>query len=229
MRDPNAVCEVDNCNRPVNARGLCRSHYNKAHRSGTLPPRTKTPEFCSIEGCGRPHAGRGLCMRCLKRVYRNGAPVLRTQQADVLRQLAAIDTDDCTIWPHNLKPGGYPDVKFERKSTTGHRLVCRWAHGEPPTPMHEAAHSCGVRACVNPKHLRWATGSENQADRMVHGTAALGESHPSARLTEADVLAIRTRYRNGETARQIAPDYPMVSYYGIWDAMTGRSWAHLVA
>jgi hypothetical protein len=65
--------------------------------------------------------------------------------------------------------------------------------GPPPSPDHEAAHSCGRghEGCVNPKHLRWATHKENQADKEGHGTILRGEQHPAAKLSEADVLEIR--------------------------------------
>jgi hypothetical protein len=53
-----------------------------------------------------------------------------------------------------------------------HRLMCQLAHGDPPTPDHIAAHSCGRghEGCVNPNHLSWKTYSENELDKRVHGT-----------------------------------------------------------
>jgi hypothetical protein len=44
---------------------------------------------------------------------------------------------------------------------------------------------------VNKRHVRWATNSENQIDRIEHGTSNRGERHPHVKLTEADVRAIR--------------------------------------
>jgi hypothetical protein len=57
---------------------------------------------------------------------------------------------------------------FERAT----RVMCKLAHGPAPTPKHHAAHSCGKghEACINPKHLRWATPRENAADAKLHGT-----------------------------------------------------------
>lgn len=48
--------------------------------------------------------------------------------------------------------------------------MCQLVKGPPPTPAHEAAHSCGRGhdACVHPKHLSWKTRSENQQDRYIH-------------------------------------------------------------
>lgn len=45
------------------------------------------------------------------------------------------------------------------------RLVCEWYNGPPPTPEHEAGHTCplGERClCINPHHLTWQTREENE-------------------------------------------------------------------
>lgn len=53
--------------------------------------------------------------------------------------------------------------------------MCQKAHGDPPSPKHDAAHSCGRghEGCVNPNHLSWKTKKQNQADRITHGTSHL--------------------------------------------------------
>lgn len=52
-----------------------------------------------------------------------------------------------------------------------HRLVARTFHGEPPSPAHHAAHNDGVPSNNRESNIRWATPAENQADRLLHGTA----------------------------------------------------------
>jgi hypothetical protein len=44
---------------------------------------------------------------------------------------------------------------------------------------------------VNQKHIRWATPTENQADRLTHGTDGRGEKCPTAKLKEHEVRKIR--------------------------------------
>lgn len=34
----------------------------------------------------------------------------------------------------------------------------------------EAAHSCGNKTCINPRHLRWADHASNMEDAKAHGT-----------------------------------------------------------
>jgi hypothetical protein len=100
---------------------------------------------------------------------------------------------ECLIWPFGLR-SEYPSVHYRGRSTQGgHRLVCELTHGPSPTKDHYAAHSCGNRTCIAPAHLRWATPTENQADRLLHDTHGRGLRHPNNRLTEADVRAIRAK------------------------------------
>lgn len=51
-----------------------------------------------------------------------------------------------------------------------HRLVCIAFHGEPPTPKHECAHGDGDKANCRSDNLRWATSTENAADKKAHGS-----------------------------------------------------------
>lgn len=78
--------------------------------------------------------------------------------------------DDCLTFPYCL-PNGYGNVSVGGKTKYAHRLMCEIIHGAPPTLQHYATHSCGNghRGCVNPKHLRWKTPSENQLERAEHG------------------------------------------------------------
>lgn len=72
-----------------------------------------------------------------------------------------------------------------------HALVCEAFHGPKPTPAHEVAHGDGNKANNRPDNLRWATRSENHADKHRHGTAQTGEANGNSRLTAEEVRAIR--------------------------------------
>lgn len=66
-----------------------------------------------------------------------------------------------------------------------HRLVARTFHGEPPTPAHHAAHNDGTSSNNREGNIRWATPAENQADRILHGTA---DRAADGRFLKADMV-----------------------------------------
>lgn len=75
-------------------------------------------------------------------------------------------SDDCLIWPFTRLATGYGRLGRNGKQIFVHRYICEWVNGPPPEPHYHAAHSCGNGhlACVNIRHLRWATPTDNQRD-----------------------------------------------------------------
>jgi hypothetical protein len=96
--------------------------------------------------------------------------------------------DDCLIWPYSRDRHGYGQIGVKGKVQRTHRVMCGLAHGAPPSPDCHAAHSCGNGhlGCVNPKHLFWATPSQNQYDRREHGTVNHAWWGRKGKLTAAD-------------------------------------------
>jgi len=138
-----------------------------------------------------------------------------------LYALAATDTDDCIRWERSLAGNGYGMVRAGRMRGA-HVVVCEWAHGPRPDGR-EVAHSCGVRCCVNPQHLRWATHVENVADRRTHGTQPIGDGHPNAVLNEAAVRSIRRLVADGVTYTELGRRYG-VSRVAVANAANGHTW-----
>lgn len=87
-----------------------------------------------------------------------------------------------------------------------HRLVLEAFVGPCPEGM-ECRHLNGDRADNRLVNLAWGTQADNMADRDRHGTTLDGCRHANAKLTAADVRAIRARAAKGEAAHAIAKDY----------------------
>jgi len=107
-----------------------------------------------------------------------------------LVSLVGQSISSCIDWPFKKYPNGYGAVSFMGKATTAHRVAATLAFGAAPNAKMDAAHSCHNRSCVNPNHLRWATKSENQADRTLAGTSNDGSKNGNAKLREQDVIEI---------------------------------------
>ncbi len=74
-----------------------------------------------------------------------------------------------------------------------HVMVCEAFFGPRPSPMHHAAHRNGICTDNRVENLRWATKFENEADKVEHDVRAWGERHGMHKLSEVEVLDIRSR------------------------------------
>ena len=111
------------------------------------------------------------------------------------------------------------------KTRTVHQLVLEAFVGLRPENT-ETCHGNGDRSDNRLQNLRWDTRKANSADRIAHGTAFAGQSHPLASLTDAQALGARERAAKGEHARDIAADLGM-SYSGMRKVISGRTYGHL--
>jgi hypothetical protein len=153
--------------------------------------------ICSVDGCGKPVRARGWCVNHWARWKRNGGVGIELRARNgapqkFVREVAVKHlTDECLIWPFCVYSGGYGGLNFGGRKRGAHTAVCELVHGPQPSKNHEVAHSCGVRLCCNPRHLRWATRAENHADKIAHGTSVRGERSGVSKLKEAEVLQIK--------------------------------------
>jgi hypothetical protein len=83
-------------------------------------------------------------------------------------------------------------VNGKAKNYNVHRLVADAFLGPPPSPAHQAAHIDGDGFNNRLRNLKWATQKENERDKLSHGTRVRGSQVRGSKLTESDVLDIRT-------------------------------------
>lgn len=188
--------------------------------------------ICLIPECCKPVKVKssGLCNMHYKRVRRNGSPICKITPRNGKRTffdnvVIPFAGDDCLLWPFSFPSASRPHMNKDGRTVSVTRFACEIIYGEPPSMVHQAAHSCGNghNGCVNPKHLRWATPRENCADMLKHGTRRYGKRHQNAKLTEQDVSDIRS-LKGKITRSAIAKEFG-VSRSAIDRIFSGRSWA----
>lgn len=123
--------------------------------------------------------------------------------------------DECWPWTGRSDEKGYGLIDNTRAS----RVVLGLAPGDPLV----ARHKCDNPPCCNPAHLVPGTHAENMADMKSRGRSPRGELRPNAKLSAAQVNAIRADPRSGHA---IARDYG-TSADLIVKIKRGERWAHV--
>ncbi len=190
---------------------------------------------CSVDGCKvNAHSGGsgGWCHLHYMRWRRHGDP-LKGRTADgepphYFRDVVlSYEGDECLKWPYAKSSSGYGKLWVDGRLQVVARLICERVNGPPPTPEHEAAHSCGNghEGCVTKRHLSWKTPKENSTDQLVHGTRLRGSRQNGAKLTEDHVREIRG-LKGKMLQREIAVQFG-ISQRNISNIHAGKIWAHL--
>ncbi len=186
---------------------------------------------CSVPGCEKRYYGKGYCSAHYQRWRTHGSPTAGqtpryAARQEIYRALATKDKIACWIWQFNRVAKGYGLVLWQGRMSYANRIVCELAHGEPPSPSHHAAHSCGKSSCINPHHLSWKTPKENEADKHIHGTSSQGEGNARAKLTNADVQEILRLRNDGMTQPALAKQFG-VTQSVISNVLNGKRWTHI--
>jgi hypothetical protein len=208
------TCSVEGCGLPHEARGMCVLHYSRWRRTADgmrrLPILIRPP--CTVEGCDQPRAGRGLCAKHLHRWQKYGTTSSPTPPTPADRFWRRVDRGGpvhptlgpCWLWTGPGRRDGYAGMCVDGRLVLAHRFSWTLHHGPVPPGLY-VCHLCddayepgdfGYRRCTNPAHLFLGTNDDNMADRNRKGRQARGERNGSARLTAAQVVDIRRRYRH---------------------------------
>jgi hypothetical protein len=126
-------------------------------------------------------------------------------------------TDGCWEWKGTRNGYGYGIFLLPgEKPVRAHRYSYEYHVGPIPEGM-VIMHTCDNPPCVNPAHLQVGTKAENNADTAKKRRHNYGLDHWNARLSDADVAAIRA---SDETRKALAKRYG-VTYSHIWRIKAG--------
>lgn len=134
---------------------------------------------------------------------------------------------DCWLWTKGKNDYGYGVFHPYKPKTVGaHRFALEQKLGRPIEPGLFACHTCDTPACVRPEHLYEGNSQDNVDDAVSRQRHKRGQMDPNAKLTDADVIAIRIAVASGEKSRSAA------ARYGVQESLVsgivrGTRWQHI--
>ena len=129
-----------------------------------------------------------------------GCPIASPEERFLKRTV--ID-GECRLWTGGKFINGYGQLTGKTYgSRYAHQWACHHWNGSP-LPVEkdmEVSHTCDVKHCVNPAHLKYQTKSENMNDMYIRNPTAFGRKAP----TETEIQILKECIANGETRRETA-------------------------
>ena len=132
------------------------------------------------------------------------------------------EASGCWLWTGASHRRGYGAIKHANQQWKAHRLSWLLAKGENPGNLL-VCHKCDNPRCVNPDHLFLGTNKDNMKDCVSKRRNCFGSKHPSAKLTEADVIAI---YEDPRSQPAISASYG-IPQAAVSRIKLAKSWTHV--
>lgn len=108
-----------------------------------------------------------------------------------------------------------------------HRLVCAAFHGAP-APGLWCNHKDGNRLNNCADNLEWMTPLENERHAIANlGKSNAGERNGRAKLTDRNVISIRSLYQTGKLTHQEIADMFGVSRRNVGNIINKKLWRHI--
>lgn len=130
--------------------------------------------------------------------------------------------DGCWEWKGALDKDGYGIFSHEGKTYRAAKTALAF-DGRPVPRGHYACHDCDNPPCVRPDHLYPGAPAQNAADMVRRGRVSRGEKRRGAKITEADVVAIRSDPRPSSA---VAPTYGITAS-NVQAIRRRQTWRHV--
>lgn len=136
-------------------------------------------------------------------------------------------SDGCWEWNACKNSDGYGTFGFAGGLQTAHRFAYQLYVGGIKDGL-VVCHRCDNPGCVNPAHLFLGTQADNIRDSVNKGRCirASGEKSGKSKLTEAQVVKIRTGYSEGTRIVDLAKEFG-VAWTTIFAVVHRHTWANI--
>ena len=158
---------------------------------------------------------------------------MNIEQKDIERFWNNVDkkTDnECWEWKSTILNTGYGQFSIKAiHKYSSHRVAYSLFNNIELTNEQFILNSCDNIPCCNPHHLRIGTHLENMKDMKDRKRTFIpsGEKHPNVKLTEKDVLEIRSKYIPRKySIYKLAEEYN-ITYQTVHDIIKRKKWKHI--
>ncbi len=138
-----------------------------------------------------------------------------------------VKNDGCWDWNGAIDDQGYARLSSSSKLGTvkGHRASYIIYKGKIPNGKM-VRHLCHKSSCTNPDHLEIGTNQDNMNDMLKAKRQSKGSKHPSSKLKEIQVQAIKKQLNLGSSGVELSKKYK-VSHTAIYDIKNEKWWKHV--
>jgi hypothetical protein len=150
-----------------------------------------------------------------------------------LKMIKYVTDNGCWIWSGALNHKGYGNTSMWIGKTRGSYLlrgshrISYFLHNGPFDYSLCVCHKCDNPICVNPDHLFLGSIVDNTKDMVAKCRTSKGENRPTAKLTETQVLEIRSKYATGKySQRDLGKEYG-IDWGNIHCITARKTWKHI--
>lgn len=182
---------------------------------------------CAVCGSAVREERRTYCgYVCSNRARRPATPERFWARVNKNGPTVRSELGPCWLWTAARWANGYGCAHWNGRRRKAHALAFEIANATA-VEGGVVRHRCDNPPCCNPDHLEIGTPVDNVADRDARGRTAKGERVTIGKLTEDDVVAIRSMY----VPRKV-PLSRLASMFGVSKKTVGavlrrETWRHV--